>query len=127
MEATDTTIHIAPSNYSIRKTFHIEGSNSYPDSLAAMYPNPFNHNGGDVYDTLVFTVRDTGNVTIVIQNPLGDSVAIFSDSTLFPGSYTGTWDPVSSNGTRLRPGLYFITMHTANYVNSRLLDILSND
>ena len=82
---------------------------------------------------IFFTLKDTGDVKIIIQNPIGDSVAIFRDSLLPPGSFTGSWSPVTSDGTRLRAGLYFITMRAApddpnrNYINSQLLDIISND
>ena len=119
--------------YSIRKTFHIESSNAFPDSLAPIYPNPYNHNIGDSAETINFTLKDTGEVKIIIQNPIGDSVAIFRDSVLLPGSFTGFWEPVLANGARLRAGLYFITIRIApndpnrNYIDSRLLQIQSND
>jgi hypothetical protein len=129
-------IHLRVKNidpYSIRKNFLIQSSNTFPDSLAPVYPNPYNHNSGDSSVALFFTLRDTGAVKIIIQNPIGDSIAIFRDSLLPPGSFTGFWNPVLSDGTRLRPGLYFITMRVApnnpdrNYINSKLLQIQSND
>jgi hypothetical protein len=101
--------------------------------LAPIYPNPFNHNNGDVADTIVFTLRDTGNVKIIIQNPIGDSVAIFRDTLLPPGIFTGSWEPLTTDGIRLRAGLYFVTIRIApndpdrNYINSRLLQIQSNE
>ena len=119
--------------YSIRNTFHIESSGSYPDSLAPLFPNPFNRTTGDSIVTLFFTLKDTGTVKILIQNPIGDSIAIFVDSLLPPGSFTDFWHPVTANGTRLHAGLYFITMHAApddfdrNYISSRLLQIQSNE
>ena len=126
-------IHVTgTARYSIRKTFRIESSGAYPDSLAPLYPNPFNRTIGDSVVTIFFTTKDTGEVKIIIQNPLGDSVAIFRDSLLPPGIGMGLWQPVTANGTRLRPGLYFITLHSApnapdrNYINSRLLQIQSN-
>jgi len=127
-------IHITEiARYSIRSHFHIQSPGSYPDSLAPFYPNPFNRTIGDSVVTILFTTKDTGDVKIIIQNPLGDSVAVFQDSIIPPGIFTGLWQPVTANGTRLRPGLYFITMHAApddpdrNYINSRLLQIQSND
>jgi hypothetical protein len=119
--------------YSIRKSFSIEGSGSFPDSLSPIFPNPYNHNAGDSTVALHFTLRDSGNVKIIIQNPLGDSVAIFKDEMLAPGNFTGFWDPKTTDGTRLKAGLYFITIRIApddpnrNYINSKLLDIESND
>ncbi|MFI5264275.1 MAG: hypothetical protein ACHQM6_07155 [Candidatus Kapaibacterium sp.] len=132
--APGANIHISEiARYSIRSHFRIESSGSYPDSLAPLFPNPFNRTIGDSVITIFFTTKDTGEVKIVIQNPLGDSVAIFRDSVVPPGIGIGSWQPVTANGTRLRPGLYFITMHAApddpdrNYINSRLLQIQSND
>lgn len=131
--APDENIHVSQiARYSIYSSFHIENSGAYPDSLAPIYPNPFNRTTGDSVVTIFFTTKDTGEVKIIIQNPIGDSVAIFRDSLLPPGSFTGLWQPVTSNGTRLHAGLYFITMHAApddpnrNYINSRLLQIQSN-
>ena len=121
------------SQFSIRKTFRVQSSGSVPDSLAPLYPNPFNHNTGDTAETIRFTLKDTGFVRILIQNPLGDSVAIFRDSLLPTGNYTGFWQPLRADGTRLRVGLYFITIRVApddptrNYIDSRLLQIQSND
>ncbi len=129
----DANLHVTNiAQYSIRKTFRIQSSGALVDSLAPIFPNPFNRTIGDTAVTLFFTLKDTGVVQIVIQNPIGDSVAIFRDSILPPGNFTGLWQPVNSSGTRLRVGLYFITMHAApddpnrNYINSRLLQIQSN-
>lgn len=117
------------SHFSIHKNFRTQSSNTFPDSLAPFFPNPYNHNIGDSSVTLTFTTKDTGEVKIIIQNPLGDSVVIYQDSNLLPGFYTGFWNPVSKSGTRLRAGLYFITMRSApnTYIYSRVLDIQSND
>src|SRR5437588_3514396 len=82
-------------HYSIRKTF-IESSGNFRDSLAPVFPNPFNHNTGDSAVTINFTLVDTGEAKIIIQNPLGDSVVIFQDSVLPGGSYTGFWHPVAA-------------------------------
>ncbi|MEI8133617.1 MAG: hypothetical protein WCH46_00905 [bacterium] len=117
----------------IRNSFQFYGSGTLPDSLAPLYPNPYNRNAGDSNVTIFFTLSDTGTVKIIIQNPLGDSVAIWRDSLLLPGSYIGTWNPITTEGVRLRSGLYFVTMRAApdvaerNYIDSRVLDIQSND
>lgn len=131
---TDGNMHITNiARYSIGKNFHIESSGSYPDSLAPLYPNPFNRNVGDQADTINFTLKDSADVKIIIQNPIGDSVAIFRDTLLPPGNFTGAWEPVTADGIRLRSGLYFITIRVApndpkrNYINSRLLQIESNE
>mgnify|MGYP001795434389 CR=1 FL=1 len=133
-ENVDGNMHITKiARYSIAKNFHIESSGLYPDSLAPIYPNPFNHNVGNIADTIYFTLKDTADVKIIIQNPIGDSVAIFKDTLLPPGGFTGAWEPITADGNRLRSGLYFITIRVApndphrNYINSRLLQIESNE
>ncbi|MDP4230285.1 MAG: hypothetical protein Q8916_07765 [Bacteroidota bacterium] len=119
--------------YSIRKTFRIQSSGSFPDSLAPVYPNPFNRTAGDSTINVFFTLKDTGNVKIIIQNPIGDSIAIYRDSLLPSGSFTGSWQPLNAGGERLNAGLYFITIRIApddanrNYINSRLFQIQSNE
>lgn len=124
---------IGTARYTIRKTFRIESSGSFPDSLAPIYPNPFNRQTGDSVINVFFTLKDTGDVKIIIQNPIGDSIAIYRDSLLPPGSGSGAWQPLNAAGERLKAGLYFITIRIApddpnrNYINSRLLQIESNE
>ena len=121
------------SHYSIRNTFNIQSSSAFPDSLAPIYPNPFNRQTGDSVINVFFTLKDTAEVKILIQNPIGDSIAVYRDSLLPPGSRAGAWQPLNAAGDRLKAGLYFITIRIApndpsrNYINSRLLQIESND
>ena len=130
--STDLNIS-GTSHYSIRSHFRIGSSGTFPDSLAPLFPNPFNRTAGDSVITIRFTLKDTANVKILVQNPIGDSIAVFRDSLLPPGVFTGFWNPVTVNGIRLHDGLYFITMRAApnnpdrNYINSRLLQIESNE
>ena len=127
IETPKTDMHaLGTSYYSIRNTFHIESSGSFPDSLAPVFPNPFNRQTGDSVIHVFFTLKDTAEVKIVIQNPIGDSIAVYRDSLLPSGSGSGAWQPLNAAGERLKAGLYFITLRIApndpnrNYINSRL-------
>ncbi len=123
----------ATAYYSIRKNFRIESSGSFPDSLAPVFPNPFNRQTGDTVINVFFSLKDTAEVKIIIQNPIGDSIAVYRDSLLPPGTGSGAWQPLNAAGERLKAGLYFITIRIApndaarNYINSRLLQIESNE
>ena len=133
-ETPNAEVHVTgTAHYSIRKTFRIQSSGAFPDSLAPIFPNPFNRQTGDSVINVFFTIKDTAEVKIIIQNPIGDSIAVYRDSLLPPGSGSGAWQPLNAAGARLKAGLYFITIRIApndlnrNYINSRLLQIESND
>lgn len=113
-------------------TFHPLGSTAYPDSLAPVFPNPFNLVTGDSVINVFFSLKDTADAILLIQNPFGDSVAVFRDAHLGGGGYSGQWAPVNAAGERLREGLYFITLRVQNsaqsrdFINSELFSIEAN-
>lgn len=123
--------HEKPVYYSIRSVFSVEGNSSFPDSLANPYPNPYNHQLGDSSIFISFSLRDSADVKLIIQNPIGDSVAFFFDEKLPPGVHSGWWTPLNSLNVPLRSGLYFITLradpNARNYIDSKLLYIENND
>ena len=97
------------------------------DSLYPVFPNPFNRTVGDTTLFIRFALKDTGTVTVLVQNALGDAVAQYSDTLPDQGFYAAIWDPLAADGTRLNAGVYFVTLHTSNYVNSRLVNIEQNE
>jgi hypothetical protein len=127
---SDANIH--PVIKSIKDNFHIEDNSGYPDSLAPVYPNPYNLVTGDTAVNIYFTMKDSARVVLLVQNPLGDSVAVFKDAWIGGGSFTGSWQPKNSAGERLKAGLYFVTLRIINggqdrdYINSELLSIEAN-
>ncbi len=116
---------------SIKKSFHVQSGGKFPDSLAPIYPNPYNHSLGDSTIFISFTIQDTAIVKLIVQNAIGDSVVVFQDSILAPGSYSGRWEPLNSVNSPLRAGIYFITMRAdpdlRNYISSKLFYIENND
>ncbi len=129
---SDTALPITQTDHRIiRDHFQIEAGSNYPDSLSNPFPNPYNHSNGDNRIHIGFTLADTGNVKLIIQNAIGDSVVVFQDTSLTSGMYSAEWEPLSVHKTPLRAGLYFITLRAApnerNYIQSHLLYIENND
>ncbi len=117
----------APVTSSVRLNFSIKNGQPSADSLYPVFPNPFNRFAGDTGFVFQFALADSGSANLVIQNALGDQIAIFSDTSLPAGYYYGSWDPLAADGSRLMTGIYFVTLHHGNYINSRLIDILENE
>lgn len=98
------------------------------DSLLPLHPNPYSRAAGDTAVTIEFMLRDTNrDAHVLIQNVVGDEVASFTDSVLAPGIYRGAWNPIAADGTPLQSGLYFVTLRSTTYINSRLLNLQDND
>ncbi len=116
-----------PQAASVRLHFAFKQAQPANDSLYPIYPNPFNRVLGDTGIAIQFTLRDSGSVALVIQNALGNQIALFSDSALAPGSYSGWWEPFATDGTTLTSGIYFITLNNGDFIDSRLVDIQENE
>ena len=112
---------------SIRLNFAYKSAQPAGDSLYPIFPNPFSRASGDTNFTIRFALNDTGAVALLVQNVLGDEIAGYADSLLPAGIYSGQWNPIASDGTPLNSGLYFITLHAGNYINSRLVNIQNNE
>ena len=97
------------------------------DYLYPIHPNPFNRVTGDTALFIRFSLHDSGSAIVLVQNVIGDAISEYNDSTLTPGVYTSHWNPLASDGTRLKSGLYFVTLHTKNYIYSRLVNIQENE
>lgn len=122
------TLKVRSQEFGIHGHFQVESNPDGIDSLYPMYPNPFSRGSGDSLIAVTFSVKDSAQVILLIQNPLGDEVVRFRDSLLFGGVYRGLWDPIASDGVPLNAGMYFITLNinSRNYINSRLLYIQNN-
>jgi hypothetical protein len=97
------------------------------DYLYPIHPNPFNRVTGDTALFMRFCLHDSGSAIVLVQNAIGDAISEYNDSGLSAGVYVAHWQPLAQDGTRLRSGLYFITLHTKNYINSRLVNIQENE
>jgi hypothetical protein len=116
-----------PQMGAILVNFTYKNTQPSADSLYPVYPNPFNRATGDTSIFLQFAVSDSGAVNLVIQNALGDEIVLFSDSALSPGFYSGYWNPLTSGGSSLISGIYFVTLNDGDFINSRLVYIEENE
>jgi len=98
------------------------------DNLEPIFPNPFNSGLGDSVITIKFEIQKEAAVKLIIQNPLGDSIAVFQDAILSAGSYAGNFGMRNSNNELLSEGLYFITLRIEDrgFIDSRLFLIEAN-
>jgi hypothetical protein len=108
-------------------TFTI-GSDTSLDNLAPIYPNPFNSNLGDTAIHIKFSLQQEARVLVLIQNPLGDSVALFQDDIINAGTYDTYFGLRNSEGELLDEGLYFITLRILDrdFIDSKLFLIEAN-
>ncbi len=97
------------------------------DSLFPVSPNPFNRVEGDTSLLIAFTLADTTEANLLVQNALGDPVANYYDTLLPPGLYTTSWKPYASDGTALMSGIYFVTLQSGSYIDSRLVNLQENE
>lgn len=121
---------------SIRQHFQVEANPVDPaesaDSLYPLWPNPYSRGSGDSVVAIDFSLKASGAAALLIQNPIGDEILRLQDDSLEAGHYHTGWNPLAADGTPLRPGLYFVTLHvydvnTRNFVSSKLLYIQNND
>jgi hypothetical protein len=115
---------------SIRATFQgpIGIDSPVVDNLEPIFPNPFNSGLGDTAINIKFEIQQEAAVKLIIQNPLGDSIAVFQDAILSAGTYTGYFGMRNSENELLGEGLYFITLRIEDrgFIDSRLFLIEAN-
>ncbi|HTY11114.1 MAG TPA: T9SS type A sorting domain-containing protein [Bacteroidota bacterium] len=83
-------------------------------TLSQNYPNPFNPS-----TKIDFAIQKAGAVTLKVYNILGQEVATLVNTELKAGSYSATFD-----ASRLASGVYFYTIHSGNFVQSKKMMLL---
>lgn len=83
-------------------------------SLLTCYPNPFN-----AQTRLNFSIAEPGNVQLEIFDMLGQRIAIPLEGYFRAGSYSCDW-----NAFELPSGLYFVTLHAGNIIETRKVTLL---
>lgn len=93
-----------------------EKVNSVPGvfSLEQNYPNPFNPS-----TTINYQIPANGTATLKVYNLVGQEVATLVNGAVTPGTYTVKFD-----GSRLSSGVYFYTLRSGNYVETKKLMLL---
>jgi hypothetical protein len=98
-------------------TFSI--NESVPDKfiLHDNYPNPFNPTTSLNYD-----ISQSGYISLVVYNLLGESIRTLVSDYQDSGSYTVIWDSKNDQGVRVPSGIYFVNMVSSNYLlNQKVL------
>jgi len=83
-------------------------------SLKSAYPNPFNPT-----TEISFALPNSGKITIGVYNTLGQQVALLADGWMNAG-----WHTVEFNAENLSSGLYFYTMKTDNFTQTKKMLLL---
>lgn len=80
-------------------------------TLAQNYPNPFNPE-----TTIEFSVKESGDVTMMIFNSMGQKVRTLIDEQVSSGnqSYTVVWEGRNDSGALVSSGRYFYRIQQGN-------------
>ena len=94
-------------------------------SLKQNYPNPFNPQTIIEYD---IPYNSTGleqvHTSLVIYDILGKEVIKLVDNNLSPGKYSIVWTGVNNMGSRVASGIYFYSLRTGKFSDSRRMILL---
>jgi hypothetical protein len=83
-------------------------------SLEQNYPNPFNP-----ATEIEFTIAEAGLITLKVFDILGNEVSVLADEHRAAGKYKVTFD-----ASKLPSGVYFYTLQTGNYFNTKKMVLL---
>jgi hypothetical protein len=94
----------------------VNGNNNVPSkySLSQNYPNPFNP-----VTSIEFEIPEKTFVSLKITDITGKEVDNLLNEYKEPGKYN-----VSFDANRFSSGVYFYTIRTANYYNSRKMVLI---
>lgn len=92
----------------------VEGVINNGFELKQNYPNPFNP-----VTTIEFTVKQAGNVKVIVYDLLGGEVEILTNRTYPKGSYK-----LSFNGVDLSSGIYYYTIDAGNFREAKKMILL---
>jgi flagellar hook assembly protein FlgD len=92
-----------------------------PESFALFQniPNPFN-----ATTRIDFNLPEAGDVTLIVYDVLGRSVATLVDDQLEPGAHHIEWDARDDRGGELASGVYFYRIVTTGSQASRKMVLL---
>ncbi len=103
-DSTNVLVGIAENKNEIPKVF----------SLKQNYPNPFNP-----FTTIEFSIPKSEQVTLHVNNLLGQEVATIVSDKLSPGNYKYNWDAGS-----LASGVYMYKIEAGSFIQTRKLILM---
>lgn len=113
------TLFVGTETNGIYKAGNVVGINTEKEvpnnfSLIQNYPNPFNP-----VTIIKYSVKETGNVTIKIFDPLGREIALLVNEERAPGSYQ-----VEFNAKNMPSGVYYYQLTSGRYSETKKLVLL---
>ncbi|MBX7042129.1 MAG: T9SS type A sorting domain-containing protein [Ignavibacteria bacterium] len=83
-------------------------------SLGQNYPNPFNPS-----TSIIYSVKQTGNVTLRVFDALGREAGTLVDELQLPGTYKAVW-----NGEGLSSGMYYYRLTSGTFSETKRMMLL---
>ncbi|MCH8012101.1 MAG: T9SS type A sorting domain-containing protein [Candidatus Marinimicrobia bacterium] len=83
------------------------------------YPNPFNP-----VTTIPYELLEAGDITLTIQNILGQEVTTLVDSYQQAGVYRVVWDGRDNNGQAVNRGLYLYQIKSKKFMAAKKMILL---
>ncbi len=92
-----------------------------PDDFALLqnHPNPFNPT-----TTIRYSLARPSQVVIEVWNVLGQRVRVLEDEVQAAGVYETTWDGRNASGQEVASGVYFYTLRSGNFTQTRKMVLL---
>ena len=119
-------IHNSPGNNGSNATNKVNNSGSaalsYNYELSQNYPNPFNPT-----TTISYSIKNAGEVSLKVYDMLGTEVASFVNENQEAGNYSITFNAAelpSRSGSALTSGIYFYTLTSGNFMETKKLILL---
>jgi hypothetical protein len=96
-----------------------EGSLPRVYGLRQNYPNPFNP-----MTTFSYTLPESGDVSLIIYNTLGQEISTLVNDRQLAGTYEVAWDGTDIYGNKVASGVYFSKIKVNNFEKSIKLTLL---
>lgn len=107
--------------YDITTTVDEQWNSLIPDQneLFQNYPNPFNSS------TIIFyQIKDAAPVNLEVYDILGNRIRSLVNEYKLAGYYSNYWDGKDNSGHQVPSGIYFYTLKTKNYNQTKKLVLL---
>ncbi len=88
-------------------------------SLEQNFPNPFNPT-----TSIRYSLPQISSVKLTIFNSLGKEVRTLINTTQTAGKYERQWDGRDNNGQQVSSGVYFYTLNTEDFTDSKKMLLL---
>jgi hypothetical protein len=107
--------------YDITTIVDEQWNNLIPDQneLFQNYPNPFNSS-----TIIYYQIKDAAPVDLEVYDILGNRIRSLVNEYKLAGYYTDYWDGKDNNGHQVPSGIYFYTLKTKNYNQTKKLVLL---